>query len=536
MLRVLQHNDDTDVYFRHGVGKLNGLAVQAAGRGAEGRRFKSLLSALQAHIIKWLLFDSRPLTKDNKSVEPPDTVVTTVYALHHRAMKIYFNLSYRARAHDVFRRRCGAGAVPHRRRNTFPRLVFVVANPVRRRSASCARHRYFYVKRRSDTAPAPHRSYLRPSEERQEEALWRACSEVIWRCGGGGPAGGEPRAVVALPSDNVYVQHSSVYYQDGVTEKRQHEALWRACSEVIWRCGGGGPAGGEPRAVVALPSDNVYVQHSSVYYQDGVTEKLHLFEFKNLEDLQIFIKRYLYLFMTEEGSGALLLLYSAILSRGCENIKKDLDGKLNYLLSANVEGSLNVVTLLLTGRATPYLHNGVVYVGDEDHYVCTMYLFVELLTGGQRGGVSERGEAAEDHYAMPQFGVLARSPVGLLVWYGGEDGVKNNANRQHPGSRLKTPAMPVWVTCCSGHFGVLFNTNRELLRNYHAERRFDIQYYTCGGCHVMLNVDTRAQEEPSAGRSDDISATPLEKLIHTKWQDAKITWTGPTPYVGETPK
>lgn len=33
------------------------------------------------------------------------------------------------------------------------------------------------------------------------------------------------------------------------------------------------------------------------------------------------------------------------------------------------EGSLNIVTLLLTGRATPYLHNGVIYVGDEDHYV-----------------------------------------------------------------------------------------------------------------------------------------------------------------------
>lgn len=33
------------------------------------------------------------------------------------------------------------------------------------------------------------------------------------------------------------------------------------------------------------------------------------------------------------------------------------------------EGSLNIVTLMLTGRATPYLHNGVVYVGDEDHYV-----------------------------------------------------------------------------------------------------------------------------------------------------------------------
>ncbi|KAL0849717.1 hypothetical protein ABMA28_011679 [Loxostege sticticalis] len=330
---------------------------------------RSLLSALQAHIIKWLLFDSRPLTKDAKSSLPPDT-------------------------------------------------------------------------------------YLRPSEDRQEEALWRACSEVIWRCAGGF----NPQS------------------------------------------------GTEPKAIVALPSETIYVQHTSQYYQDGITEKLHMFELKNLEDLQIFIKRYLYLFQIEEGSGALLLLYSVILSRGIENIKKDLDGKLTHLVSNAVEGSLNVVTLLLTGRATPYLHNGVLYVGDEDHY------------------------------ALPQFGVLSRSPVGLLVWYGGDESGKVNLNKQYPGSRLKTPALPIWVTSCSGHFGVLFNTNRELLRNYHAERRFDIHYYTCGGCNVLLNVDTRAHDETAGTlRTDDISATPLEKLIHTKWQDAKITWTGTAPYVGETP-
>lgn len=38
-------------------------------------------------------------------------------------------------------------------------------------------------------------------------------------------------------------------------------------------------------------------------------------------------------------------------------------------MGTSEEGSLNIVTLLLTGRATPYLHNGVIYVGDEDHYV-----------------------------------------------------------------------------------------------------------------------------------------------------------------------
>lgn len=35
----------------------------------------------------------------------------------------------------------------------------------------------------------------------------------------------------------------------------------------------------------------------------------------------------------------------------------------------NEEGSLMIVTLLLTGRATPYIHNGVINVGDEDTYV-----------------------------------------------------------------------------------------------------------------------------------------------------------------------
>lgn len=44
----------------------------------------------------------------------------------------------------------------------------------------------------------------------------------------------------------------------------------------------------------------------------------------------------------------------------------DLDGpKGTYLMGTNEEGSLNIVTLLLTGRATPYLHNGVIYSGGN---------------------------------------------------------------------------------------------------------------------------------------------------------------------------
>lgn len=54
----------------------------------------------------------------------------------------------------------------------------------------------------------------------------------------------------------------------------------------------------------------------------------------------------------------------------CSRILTDLDApKGAHLMGPHEEGSLNIVMLLLSGRATPYLHNGVVYVGDEDHYV-----------------------------------------------------------------------------------------------------------------------------------------------------------------------
>ncbi|XP_045542463.1 inactive ubiquitin carboxyl-terminal hydrolase MINDY-4B-like [Papilio machaon] len=274
-----------------------------------------------------------------------------------------------------------------------------------------------------------------------------------------------------------------------ISEALQEEVLWRVCSDVIWRCGA--QSGSDNKAVVALPTDTTYVYNNLKYYQDGVTEKLQLFELKNLEELQIFLKRYLYIFQGD--GGALLLLYAMVLTRGCANIKKDLDGKLNYLLSAQPEGSLNLTMLVITGRATPYLHNGIVYDGDEDNY------------------------------ALPQFGVLSRSPVGFLLWQEGLDNRLSVLTKQLPGSRLKTPAFPIWITNSSGHFGVLFNTNRELLKNYQAEKRFDIHYYTCGGCYVALNVDTRVESQVTVCK-DDLHTTTLEKLIHTKWQDATITW------------
>nr|XP_012229936.1 PREDICTED: protein FAM188B2 isoform X2 [Linepithema humile] len=291
---------------------------------------------------------------------------------------------------------------------------------------------------------------------------------------------------------------------------RQIEVLTSAISEIIWRCTGGFSvstcsnvvSNTVPKAVVVLPQDIPYLQHNVRYFQDGLTETLHLFEFNSLEDLEIFIKRYLYLFHDEGGAGAILLLYSAVLSRSLSKVQSDLeDPKASILGGCPEEGPISVIVLTLTGRVSPHLHNGVVHVGDENTY------------------------------SLPQWGVLIRSEVGFLIHEG-----DNNLSKQ-PGSRLKTPTLPIWLTLCLGHHGVLFNTNRELLRNYHAERRFEVQYFTCGGSHATLTVDTRANE--TSGKSDsatmeamDIATTPLEKLIrsnstlHQRWQDALIQWNG----------
>lgn len=76
-------------------------------------------------------------------------------------------------------------------------------------------------------------------------------------------------------------------------------------------------------------------------------------------------------------------------------------------------------------------------------------------------------------------------------------------------------------------------------------RRFELHYYTCAGCYLSMTIDNRTQDNSDSmttmhpgsssngnsgnGTRDDIVATPLERLIHTKWAEAKISMKGPPP-------
>ncbi|KAH8296652.1 hypothetical protein KR054_009420 [Drosophila jambulina] len=336
------------------------------------------------------------------------------------------------------------------------------------------------------------------------------------------------------------------------TAEMQREALFCALLEILRTISDKG------KVTMVLPSeDEVFVDHSACYFHDSVTEKLYLFTLSPNEELEYFLKRNFKYFTEEETPGTLLFLYSAVLTRSMGKVRTDLDcSKSSPLTSSNhEEGSLMIVTLLLTGRATPYIHNGVVNVGDESSY------------------------------AVPQYGVLKRCMIGLLLWDIESASAAVNQSRQ-PGSRLKTPNYPIWITSCTGHYGVIFNKNPDLLRNYHAESRFDVNYYSCSGHQILMTIDNRTYNEqalvmlerqpitpestsmsgktagkeaetvavPSAGSGGGAAAgggvggvsggaasgascgndavakeestlnTPLQRLIRTKWEEATISF------------
>jgi Domain of unknown function (DUF4205) len=71
------------------------------------------------------------------------------------------------------------------------------------------------------------------------------------------------------------------------TEVQQQTALWSALAEILWN------VGEKAKVVIAIPGEIPQIPHSQTYFQDTITEKLYLFEFVKLDDVQIFIKLHL---------------------------------------------------------------------------------------------------------------------------------------------------------------------------------------------------------------------------------------------------
>ncbi|KAI9555732.1 hypothetical protein GHT06_018247 [Daphnia sinensis] len=298
------------------------------------------------------------------------------------------------------------------------------------------------------------------------------------------------------------VRPSRVYQPDPLKPSfsMQQEALCTAITDIIWT------AGGCQYGVLCLPHPvHTHVEESDHFNADGVTEKLNILECHNREELQYFVRRNLFLFQQDPGPALLLLIYSAVLARGIDRIAEDMGTRwitgtnsfLTSLINYSGDISFSALNLILSGRAASYLHNGTHIQEDKDK---TM---------------------------IAQHGIHARSPIGLLLWMRTEE--KTAAYKL--GSRLKTPVYPIWLIIASEQSGVLFSDDRDLLRDYRSEIRFELHYYTSSHNQLIpavLVVRTKLALEVS---EEDLALPTLDKIIRTKWSGARVSWNGLTPFL-----
>ncbi|KAK2175226.1 hypothetical protein NP493_743g03004 [Ridgeia piscesae] len=217
-------------------------------------------------------------------------------------------------------------------------------------------------------------------------------------------------------------------------------ALVYALSHILWR------AGQElGRCYVCLPQDSELFDPTPHYHHDGLTEKLLLFEFTKYDELEQFMRRHVQFFEEDGARGCILFVYSVVLSRTTQKVYKDAGTTKIHLIGHMEEVTMPLANLLLTGRATRYIHNGTL-VYDKD------------------------GELLEP----PLVGIGERSEIGLLYWEKMED----EGNRTEVGSMYRTPKTPIWVTWINHtQFGVLFCLKTDLVSDWRAENWFTLNYY-----------------------------------------------------------
>lgn len=285
-------------------------------------------------------------------------------------------------------------------------------------------------------------------------------------------------------------------------EFERKRALIGALCEILWA------AGEKKRCCICLSLEERCYDQDHRVRDDGITEKLYLYEFKKFQDLQLFVKRHLENFQTGNSFGCICFLYSVVLSRTVYKIREDMqlteDSK-DKLLTDNEECSQALINLLLTGHAVRHLHNG--------NMVYNQY--------GKLLDISH-----------PLRGIKQRSHVGYMFW----DKTEDSDKRTEVGSMLKTPKCPIWLTNINSQIGLLFSINLDLVSDWRIENRFVLYYYTGLSSHpkCCLNIETRLGREVKGRTSlirkgEEEKIPQLEQCIMTKWYGAAVDWNG-TPY------
>ena len=232
--------------------------------------------------------------------------------------------------------------------------------------------------------------------------------------------------------------------------------------------------------IVALPSLTRHLTSAGRFRTDGVTETLVTHSLNSSTALLSFLKDNIGFFSGSGNSAVIAFTYAAILTRGLETVKSDMDTEKSTIMGAHGYCSQEVVNLMLTGQATSN-------VFDND---------IDLSSG-------------EDQTILK--GIHKTCDIGLLSLF-------EHYQSCRVGERLKNPAYPIWVVCSESHFTVLFSEELDLTSAY-----LELHYYDgLARQDAPIRLTVHPGQEGRGGG-------PLELTIRTKWSGANVDWNGSEP-------
>ena len=264
---------------------------------------------------------------------------------------------------------------------------------------------------------------------------------------------------------------------DNISKQARTEALVKTITEIIWRCGNGNDA------ALALVGMRKQFACDHMYYGDGVSEHIIMVVCKSKARLEMTVRENIDSYENGKGS-CVLLLYSAIISRGIEQIRLDMDEKESKLVGAHNYCTQEMINLLLQGYATSNAFDNSMTLGPES-----------ILKG-----------------------ITSQSDIGFVSLFEHYQSCKI-------GDNYKSPKYPVWVVCSESHFSVLYAKKQPL-----GDAVFDLFYYDGLANHdeeIKLTINTN--DHVSSNESRGSLIPPLEHCIRTKWPNCSVDWNGSEP-------
>ncbi|KAH8057647.1 DUF4205-containing protein [Aureococcus anophagefferens] len=357
------------------------------------------------------------------------------------------------------------------------------------------------------TTAAGLRTLLLGDTRRQPPAAWKqqglTFTDDCPDCGyglvqhGGGPCG-VLAAVQVHVLDELVFRAASPGGAKGGSDWRApaprdlEAALVEAVSRIIWRASTGG------KAKVCAVEGKPFVDRSSTYAPDGLTEHVRVWDAESLDDVRSLVAYYARDLAQPRGAGVLSVLYSALLSRTLRGARDDMDevaGERRFLVDRHGYASQEAVNLLLVGKAVTNVFDGERRLEDDV------------------AGTSD---------AVVLRGIPSKCDLGFLTLHAAY-------GYYTVGAHLKAPRSPCWVVYSESHYSVLFAPDGV------DGATFDLFYWDglAGQDERIKLTVTRDHydhvRKPPDPNDDRALIPPLDLVVRSKWPNAAVDWndTGP---------